>query len=162
MEARKKEVKHKSNFFLDSSYTNKFSKYYNKEILLPIDIFNNDSLSPLETATKYLKENLDLKFRDIAFLLNRSQKTIWGAYNESKNKDNTKLTLNGNKISIPIYAFRDRSLSFMESLTEYIKDNFNLKYSQIAPLLNRDQRTVWTVYQRAKKKRRKLNKNVLS
>ena len=122
MEAKKKEVKHKSLFFLDSSDSS-------REIKLPIDIFNNDSLSPLETVAKYLKEDLGFRLRDIALLLNRSQKTIWGAYNESKSKDDSRLELNGTKIFVPLIIFRDRSLSFLESLTEYVKDNYNLKYS---------------------------------
>ena len=168
MEAKEKEVQDNGLFFIDRHCSlekvDKAKNNINGEILLPIGIFDNESLSPLETVTKYLKEDVDLRFKDIALLLNRSQKTVWNAYNESKNK--TRLSLNLNKINkkggffIPSYVFTDRTLSFLESLTEYIRDNFNLRYCQIALLLHRDQRTIWTVYQRAKRKRRfnrKLN-----
>ena len=59
------------------------------------------------------------------------------------------------KFYIPIFVFKDRSLSVLEAITEYLKEELHLRYCQIAALLNRDDRTIWTVYNRAKKKRRK-------
>ncbi len=56
-------------------------------------------------------------------------------------------------INIPTSIFRDRSLSVLEAVVEYLKEHHNLNYHQIARLLNRDERTIWTVYNRAKKKR---------
>ncbi len=127
----------------------------NQVVLLPINIFNNDSLSSLETVTKYMKEELNYRFRDIALLLNRSQKTVWDAYDNSKKKMDSRFSLDKNiKFLIPSFVFKDRSLSFLEALTEYLKDNLNLRYCQISSLLNRDPRTIWTVYYRAKNKRK--------
>jgi len=57
-------------------------------------------------------------------------------------------------ISIPSSIFKDRSLSVLEAITEYLKDKKSLTYHEIAVLLNRDDRTIWTCYQRAKKKRK--------
>ena len=37
---------------------------------------------------------------------------------------------------------------------EYLKDKLNLTYHEIAVLLNRDDRTIWTCYNIAKKKRK--------
>jgi len=145
-----------SNFF--EYYKNPFDisySYSNKLVLLPIDIFNNDALSSLETVTKYMKENLNYRFRDIALLLNRSKKTVWDAYDGSRKKMDSKFILDKDiRLLVPSFVFRDRSLSFLEALTEYLKDNLNLRYCQIAPLLNRDPRTIWTVYQRVKDKRK--------
>jgi len=127
----------------------------NQVVLLPINIFNNDSLSSLETVTKYMKEELNYRFRDIALLLNRSQKTVWDAYDSSRKKMDSRFSLDKNiKFLIPSFVFKDRSLSFLEALTEYLKDNLNLRYCQISSLLNRDPRTIWTVYYRAKNKRK--------
>ncbi len=172
MEAREKKVIEDNLFYIDSSSSissvefSSISLANKKEadkksksnkinpVLIPLDIFNNNVLSPLETTTKYLKENLGLRFSDIASLLNRSQKTIWGAYSSSQTKNKNVLETNGGKIFVPSSALRNRSLSFLESLIEYLKENFNLKYCEIAPLLSRNQRTIWTVYQRARKKRR--------
>jgi len=60
-------------------------------------------------------------------------------------------------ITIPVSVIADRSLATLESVVEYLKEVQNLSYHQIAELLQRDDRTVWTVYSRAKKKRNKLS-----
>ncbi len=56
-------------------------------------------------------------------------------------------------IKVPAYLFRDRRVAVLEALVEYLKDVKGLSYHEIAVLLNRDDRTIWTVYDRAKKKR---------
>jgi len=56
-------------------------------------------------------------------------------------------------INIPSFVFQQRDLAALEAIVIYLKDSHNLTYAQIATLLNRDQRTIWTTYQRAKKKR---------
>jgi len=56
-------------------------------------------------------------------------------------------------IKVPAYLFRDRSVAVLEALVEYLKDVKKLSYHEIAILLNRNDRTIWTVYNRAKKKR---------
>ncbi len=58
-------------------------------------------------------------------------------------------------ITIPSSIFRDRSLSVLEVMAEYFKEKKQMKYSEIARLLNRDDRTIWTAYKRAKEKREK-------
>jgi len=59
-------------------------------------------------------------------------------------------------VSIPSIIFRDRELKVLEVLVEYLKEKREMSYHEIAVLLNRDDRTIWTVYSRAKKKRGKL------
>lgn len=54
--------------------------------------------------------------------------------------------------SIPIDILRDRDVSALEAIVRYLKEEQKLTYSQIAQLLNRDDRTVWTTYKRAAKK----------
>ena len=58
-------------------------------------------------------------------------------------------------ISIPTSIFQDRELSVLEAITEYLKEKKGMRYSEIAKLLNRDDRTIWTSYNRAKAKRKK-------
>jgi hypothetical protein len=58
-------------------------------------------------------------------------------------------------ISIPVSVLSDRSVATLEAVVEYLKEVLGLSYHEIAVLLNRDDRTVWTCYQRAKKKRSK-------
>ena len=57
-------------------------------------------------------------------------------------------------LAIPISIFRDRELSVLEAIAEYLKDKKGMRYSEIAQLLNRDDRTIWTSYKRAKEKRK--------
>lgn len=58
-------------------------------------------------------------------------------------------------IPIPAHIFRDRSLSVLEVLVEYLKERKGLTYHEIAVMLNRDDRTIWTCFKRAKEKRGK-------
>ena len=55
-------------------------------------------------------------------------------------------------VSIPSSIFKDRKLAPLESITEYLKDTQGLSFHEIAVILNRDDRTIWTCYNRAKKK----------
>ena len=62
-------------------------------------------------------------------------------------------------IWIPSNVLRDNSISVLEAIVEFLKDKKSLTYHQIGELINRDERNVWTVYQRAKKKRKNSQKN---
>ena len=53
---------------------------------------------------------------------------------------------------IPLAIFQVKALSILEAIVKYLKENGKYKYSQIARLLNRDQRTIWTTYKNAKDK----------
>ena len=66
-----------------------------------------------------------------------------------------------NQISIPVEILSDRSVATLEAVTEYMFDVLHLSYHEIALLLKRDDRTIWTCYHRAKSKRNKnsLNSN---
>lgn len=55
-------------------------------------------------------------------------------------------------VNIPSFVFRDRDLAALEALVVYLKDSQGMTYAQIAKLLNRDDRTIWTTYKRAKQK----------
>jgi hypothetical protein len=57
-------------------------------------------------------------------------------------------------IQIPTLILRDRGISVLEAIVEYLKDEKKLSYHEIAVLLNRDDRTIWTCYKRAKSKRK--------
>ena len=125
-----------------------------KEVLIPITIYYNKELSALETSCKYLKEELNLSHHQIAELLNRDDRTIWTTYDNAKEKREKKVIVKPTKIFVPASVFKDRRLSVLESLVKYLKEEFKLRYSEIAVLLNRDERNIWTVYNRAKNKRK--------
>ena len=58
-------------------------------------------------------------------------------------------------LDIPLKILQDRTVAVLEAIVEYLREEKDLRYSEIAELLNRDQRTIWTVYSRAKAKRKK-------
>ena len=55
-------------------------------------------------------------------------------------------------LDIPLEVISNRKLSVLESIVFYLKEEKHLSYRKIASLLNRDDRTIWTCYSRAKKK----------
>lgn len=57
-----------------------------------------------------------------------------------------------NSVLIPSYIFKNRQLSVLEVLVQHLKEVRRLKYREIARLLNRDERNIWTVYDRVLKK----------
>jgi len=65
---------------------------------------------------------------------------------------------NRDYIDIPSFVFKDRTLSVLEVMVEYLRDNKKMKLHEIALIINRDDRTVWTVYRRAKLKRKGIIK----
>jgi predicted transcriptional regulator len=63
-------------------------------------------------------------------------------------------------IDIPSFVFKDRTLSVLEVMVEYLRDNKKMRFHEIAVIINRDDRTVWTVYRRAKLKRKGIIKRI--
>ncbi|MBU1975024.1 MAG: hypothetical protein KKG59_01330 [Nanoarchaeota archaeon] len=59
------------------------------------------------------------------------------------------------EVEFPSYIFKDRSVAVLEILVEYLKDTKGMNYHDIGVLLNRDERTIWTAYNRVKAKRKK-------
>ena len=123
-----------------------------KEFSIPIGIFDNDKLSSLEAIVKYLKEVHNARFSKIAKLINRSSKTIWATYDKASKKMSAPFEPVSTKILIPLSVFANREYSILESLVGFIKD---MDYSnhEIGMMLHLDDRTIWTVYDRVKKKR---------
>ena len=125
-----------------------------EEVKVPLSVFNNEKLSSLETIVKYLRENLLLSFKQIGSLTNRNQVALAVSYRNAKKKLEAKFAEEISPYSIPVSILQDRNLSVLENIASYLKDTFGLTYHKIAVLLNRDDRTIWTVYQRAKKKKK--------
>lgn len=66
-------------------------------------------------------------------------------------KENNKESKN---IQIPLSIFKGKDLGILELIVKYLKENNSLKLCNIAILLNRDERTIWAVYQNSKKKQK--------
>ena len=123
-----------------------------KKDFIPISVFNAEKLAPLEIIVKYLREELDYTYNEIGLLLNRKVGPMGVSYRNAKKKFPLKLDVSSTEHSIPISVFKDSRFTIFETVVVYLKDELRLKFKVIAELLNRNYRTVWTVYQRAKKK----------
>jgi predicted DNA-binding protein (UPF0251 family) len=117
---------------------------------IPVSIFNQ-GLSGLEAITFYLKEHRGLRFCAIASLLNRDDRTIWDSYTEGKKKA-AAFSPSSESLFIPLSIFQNRSFGVLEAISKHLKEQHALKFSQIAQLLGKNDRTIWTAYHRASKK----------
>ncbi len=140
--------------FLKNKYNIKEKEISNlkksKEIIIPVSIFNQ-TLSPLESIVKYLKDELDLSFEAIAKYLYRGKSQIIFTHKEANKKFKSKLDTKS-EYFIPISIFSNIKLSILESIVKNLKESQNLSYHNVAVLLKRDDRTIWTVYNRSLKK----------
>ena len=165
------------------------------EPTIPITIFSK-RLDCLEALVKYLKENLELNYSEIAEILNKNKRTVQIIYNRSKEKQPELIKIKKTLISIPTSIFKNKKptikaimiylkkqglkdieiaklmnqdykipvtifskkLGCLETITKYLKENLGLNYHEIAEILNRDDRTVWTAYKKAVEKQSKLIK----
>jgi predicted DNA-binding protein (UPF0251 family) len=123
------------------------------DVLIPLDALRGNS--SLEAIVLYLKEILNMKYNEIAKILNRDQRTIWVTYSNSKKKRmilDTKKFASESKMYIPVSIFKSRHFSMLESIVFYLRTNYALSFNQISQLLGKNYRTIWTVYKRALKK----------
>jgi hypothetical protein len=54
--------------------------------------------------------------------------------------------------SIPVSKLNNRNLGMLESIVKYLKEEKKKTFVEIARLLNRDQRTIWSSYNNVKRK----------
>ena len=122
-----------------------------KEVLLPVAIFAQRRMGCLEAAVRFLKENKGLRFSEIAAALGRDQRTIWATYRKATAKAERFHQLEqGMLLSTSI--FLDRRKSFLECLVVYVRNTYRLSNKETSELLQRDPRTIATVYDRAVRK----------
>jgi len=118
---------------------------------IPLSILANGELSALESICRYLKEK-GYRYSEIAKLLNRDQRTIWVTYHNSIKKQKEPLLVPESKYTLNPSIFQDRNLSILEAVVRHLKDTHNLRYVDIAGLINRDERNVWDLYHKAGQK----------
>ncbi len=118
---------------------------------VPINIFT-DSISPLEAIVKFLKENKGLKLVDIAKLTGRDQRAIGVTYRAAVKKMPEQYVIDEVRYTVPANMLQDKKLSVAEHVVKQLKEAYQLNYHEVAVLIKRDDRTVWTLYKRAIKK----------
>lgn len=126
---------------------------FNNHNSIPSYVFQNRKYTVLESLVVYLRERKKLSFRKISALINRDLRYTYHSYQNAKKKELiTQYTIQTKFIWIPVNIFSNTKLSALEAIVSYLKEEFSLTYHKIAILLKRDDRTIWTVYQRAEKK----------
>jgi len=97
-----------------------------------------------ETDTRYqrISEILGDSARDDDFLI--ALESFIDIYKEEKVKEEHLL--------FPAGLFAQRKLGVLETLVKCLKENFSMSYIEIAQLLNRDERTIWSAYNDAAQK----------
>lgn len=118
-----------------------------EEKYIPLSIISGNS--SLEALVSYLKDNLGMKFNEIAKLLNRDQRTIWVTYSNAKKKGLTLDISNDSRLMLPLSIFYSRKFSVLENIVLYLRTTYSLSFNQISDLIGKNYQTVRTVYIRA-------------
>lgn len=127
----------------------KVRKQGNSVPTVPLNAFRNKDLGILEIIVKYLKEEYSLPFNKIAKILKRDSRTVWGVYNDAVRKSKKKFGLDDKEtIFVPCSVFSDRHLSPLESLTNYLKQEYSMSFKEISDNVGRSYKVVWASYKR--------------
>ena len=126
-----------------------------KEILIPLSIFIKTA-NPSQSLIKYLKEKENYSNKEIAVLLHKDQRTIWGVYHRSKKEtkiDFFKTLFTEERYFLPLSIFKERTLTISEQIVFYLNTIYNLKTKQIASLLHKSPNSIAVILKRAREKR---------
>ncbi len=125
--------------------------------LVPLEAFS-ERLGAFETVVKFLREAYGLRHGEIAQVVGRSEATIRTAYRAAVRKRPEGFTLKeipGEAFlagsAFPASRLSDRTFSVFEHLVEHLLGQ-GMRLHEIARALGRDDRTVWTIQARAKRK----------
>jgi hypothetical protein len=124
--------------------------------IIPINIVNHPTLSPLEAIVKYLKEEKSMRLHDIAVLCRRDERAIgvtyWRAIKKAPQRFSSITNITRKSPMFPVTVLRNDNLSVLEHIVVYILDKYCLRLCDVAALLGKDDRTIWTIKERALKK----------
>lgn len=120
-------------------------------LAIPLSIFSSE-ISPLRALVKFLHENRLKNFSEIANILSRDPRTIWTEYEPVKNlKQFSSRITTTETVFIDSKILSNRSLSILEAITSELSLRGYSK-KDMAKLLNKSPKTIWTVLDRASKK----------
>ena len=125
--------------------------YHAEEQSVPVEIFAK-KLSPSEAICKYLKENRNQSFHQIAVVLGRDDRSVWTSYHRALRKQKSLVVISHPSPSIPLSILANRSLSFLESVILYLSHQ-GMKPMAIARLLHRSAPIIYTVLSRCRQKK---------
>lgn len=117
------------------------------ELMVPCSLFRSEG-SPLSLLVRYLVDGLKVPLPEVPEMINRSYRAVWGAYRHGKDFTKPEPGVH----YLPMSCFTP-GLSIMEAVTRYLKETMSMRLHDIALELGRDDRTIWTHYDRSQKKR---------
>ena len=127
-----------------------------KKNFFPASIFTI-KLGVTECLVRYMKDELGFKYKEISKIIHRSEAVVGVMYRTSLKKYSDKLHTKPS-VNIPFSIFSPE-LTVFESIIIYLKETQKLRFSEIAKLTSRDQRTIWTIYHRATSGKRSNENN---
>ena len=128
--------------------------YIQQKDIIPISIFSKN-LSPFESLVKFLVEEYELSYASIGKKFGKSRQSVWTTYNRAIKKHSLKFTAHNYDIVLPLDIFENTPYTIFEIVVSYLKEKYSLRNIEIAKLLHKDTKTIWTVYNRYKNKNEK-------
>lgn len=137
---------------------------------LPLSILSVSSkkLGVAEAIVRFLKDSHGLDYKEISKIMHRSEGVVGVMYRTTLKKWPGALNPNTNAADadnasynkqnyaketfVPLTIFSSEFTAF-ESIIIYLKEKESLRFSEIAKLTGRDQRTIWTIYNRIQKEK---------
>jgi len=123
-----------------------------KSYKIPISVFSNKS-APLQSIIRYLKDFKKAKNSEISKAINRSPKTIYSSYVQSKGYDF--FVDERDSIKIPLSELTYSNSTVSENLIYFLKAKENLRTIDLARMLKRSPSCVSQIYKRSVNKKKK-------
>jgi len=111
----------------------------------------NCGLSPLEAVVAYLSIS-GYSLTQSAELLGRHVSTIWMTLKKARQRARLPRKRLESRYPIPLSLLAERRLSVLELAATHLKSEHGLSATDIARILGRNVRTIWTVLGRARRK----------
>ena len=122
-----------------------------QEAGIPVSIFNT-RLGALESIVKYMREELALDYCSIARMLSRGEGPIGVTYRRAKRKHAGRLDVSADDV-VPFSVLCGGRLSVLEGISYHLAKQGH-DWHDIARIMCRHDKTIWTVLDRAKRKMR--------
>ena len=117
-------------------------KEYKDHNSIPLNIYSDKKLGILESTVKYLKENSNLSYHEIAIILNRDDRTIWATYRKTLKKHEDKFSISSGGETVDPDIFSNRDIAPLGALIAHLK-NKGMTLKNISLALNRSYKNIW-------------------
>jgi len=128
-----------------------------KDLSFPDSVLS-EKITLLHSVVKFLKENKQMSLHDIGLAINRDERNVWRIYHDTHKRHPEPFVIAASHVWIPVSILRNEVLSAQEALVSHLKIE-GMSLHEIALLMKRDDRTIWTVYRRSLKKYGEKTKN---